>query len=74
MDDLAFLDDPQEEVISKDNMNELEIAISQEVTDLVEQILGVDPTLGEVLPKDTLDAIDRSSCEIGQIAISHLCE
>jgi hypothetical protein len=55
-------------------MNEMEIAISQEITELVEQILNVDADSGEVLPKHTLDEIDRVARGIGEIATAHLCE
>ncbi len=55
-------------------MNEMNIAISHEITELVEQILNVDADKGEVLPKHTLDDIDRVTQKIGSVATSHLCE
>ena len=55
-------------------MNDMNIAISQEITTFVEQLLNVDADQGEVLPKNTLDEIDRVTQTIGSVATSHLCE
>lgn len=52
----------------------MDIAVSLEITELVEQILNVDGNAGEILPKHTLNEIDRFAKNIGDIAISHLCE
>ena len=53
-------------------MNDMNIAISQEITELVEQILNVNADQGEMLPKHTLDEIDRVTKVVGDIAAPYL--
>ena len=55
-------------------MNDMNIAISQEITTFVEQLLNVDADQGEVLPKNTLDEIARVTHTLGAVATSPLCE
>ena len=73
----SFLTSGLATIMATDNefqVNEMNIAISLEITELVEKILGIDGDAGKVLHKHTLIEIDRVAKTIGDIATSHLCE